>query len=64
MANVFISRNKHIEAGILSRSQQVAVAEPIPSPILRLYDCMASKKTCDSRRSQMVKENEHSPGAQ
>jgi hypothetical protein len=64
MTNVLVSRNEHIEAGILSSGQQVPVAEPIPSTLYLLRDGMASKKTSDACWSHMVKENEHLPGVQ
>src|SRR5260370_20612630 len=59
VAHVFIGGDKDIEAGRLSRGEQVTIAESIPTAIFGFRDRVTDKRACDTLRRHMVKENEH-----
>jgi hypothetical protein len=43
VAHIFVSCNKHIETGPLRLRQQVAVAQPAPTPILGFNNYMVGQ---------------------
>jgi hypothetical protein len=44
IAHILVGGKKRVETGPLRRSQQVAVGQPIPSPVFSLCDCVSRKE--------------------